>query len=295
MKRKGRIGLLVGIALVLVALLALTGVTQASPSGTGAVCPAGNVKSNVGSGYEYSDGSAWINAAEQSVCWGANPGYEVTGSCIKIGGPGGGSLLWFGPGDGCAGPFEYAASHAVVYTSQLPPEPTPTLPPGEPTPTPPPGRPTPTPIWEPTPPNWPLCWPRIEVGVTGCVPSGGSISQWFEGRVLSDRTWKGETLLIDADYDTTYEFRWWSPSTGPLTIGYVTTDKEVKGALTCPTKLLTYPFPCVGEPTPVPPPPELPETGFAPLANPLFIANMVILGILILVAGVYALRKLNVS
>jgi len=287
------IGLLVGVALVLLALMALTiGATQASPRFTGAVCPQGDVKINIGPGYEYTDGSATITGDANSVCWTAAPGYEITSVCIKIGGPGGGSLIDGGSGNGCGGPYAYGISHVVVTTDELPPEPTPTLPPSEPTPTLPPGPgPTPTsPPWEPTPPNWPLCWPRINVGLSGCVPEGGAISQWFEGNVLSDRKWVGEIQLYDVNFESTYLFKFWSQATGSLTIGEITTGKEIKGQTTCEVHDIVLDFPCAG-PTPVPPPPQLPVTGIAQLTNPWVIFSAVGMLGAIAAAGAVRLKK----
>ncbi|KPJ70019.1 hypothetical protein AMJ51_02675 [Microgenomates bacterium DG_75] len=90
---------------------------------TGAVCPHGNVKYEVPEGYEYTDGSATVSGDENQVCWSATSGFQVTGVCIKIGGPGGGSLIWEGPGDGCGGPYDYGISHVVVNTEETPPPP----------------------------------------------------------------------------------------------------------------------------------------------------------------------------
>lgn len=84
----------------------------------GAVCPDGNVKYEIGSGYEYNDGSATITGDGDSVSWEATPGYTITGVCIKIGGPGGGSLINPDPADGSAGPFAYDISHVVVTTDE---------------------------------------------------------------------------------------------------------------------------------------------------------------------------------
>jgi uncharacterized repeat protein (TIGR01451 family)/fimbrial isopeptide formation D2 family protein len=85
---------------------------------TGAVCPDGNVKYEIGSGYAYNDGSATITGDGDSVSWTATAGYTITGVCIKIGGPGGGSLIDPNPADGSAGPFAYDISHVVVTTDQ---------------------------------------------------------------------------------------------------------------------------------------------------------------------------------
>ncbi len=100
------------------------------------VCPSGNVKYEIGGGYEYNDGSGWIEGGEFRVCWGANEGYRVIGVCIYVGGPDKDSRqISLGPGDGCwNNPEKYGISHVVLYTESIP-EPTPTKTPIEPTPT----------------------------------------------------------------------------------------------------------------------------------------------------------------
>ncbi len=138
---------------VLVVLTVVSLVTGATTLAQGAnVCPAGNVKFEVASGYEYNDGSGWIEANEDRACWGANEGYEVVGVCIYIGGPGKEErLINLGPGDGCwDNPEKYGISHVVLYTEEIP-EPTPTDIPPEPTPT----EVFPTETPEPTPTDLP--------------------------------------------------------------------------------------------------------------------------------------------
>lgn len=46
----------------------------AGATGTGAVCPAGNVKLNIDSGYEYNDGSGTINGNGTTVTWAPTAG-----------------------------------------------------------------------------------------------------------------------------------------------------------------------------------------------------------------------------
>ncbi|MGI6278569.1 MAG: hypothetical protein ACOYJ8_02055 [Patescibacteria group bacterium] len=115
------------------------------------VCPPGNVKYEIGGGYEYNDGSGWIEASEFRVCWGANEGYRVIGVCIYVGGPDKDSRqISLGPGDGCwNNPEKYGISHVVLYTEAIP-EPTPTDVPPEPTPTGTPSEPTATATSTPT-------------------------------------------------------------------------------------------------------------------------------------------------
>jgi hypothetical protein len=84
--------------------------------GEGAVCPPGNVKLNIGSGYEYSDGSATITGDANSITVIVAPGHTLVSICIKIGGPGGGSTIFFYEA-GTYGPFEYGISHVVVTTT----------------------------------------------------------------------------------------------------------------------------------------------------------------------------------
>ena len=143
---------------VLVVLMVVSLVAGATTLAQGAnVCPAGNVKFEVPSGYEYNDGSGWIEASEDRACWGANEGYRVTGVCIYVGGPDKEErLINLGPGDGCwDNPEKYGISHVVLYTEEIP-EPTPTDIPPEPTPTDVPPEPTPTEVPpEPTPTNVP--------------------------------------------------------------------------------------------------------------------------------------------
>lgn len=86
------------------------------------VCPPGDVKYETGSGYEYSDGSGFvtiipgINSGHNSTTWSAEECYTITGVCIKIGGPGGGTLIYPDPVIGAAGPYAYDISHVVLTT-----------------------------------------------------------------------------------------------------------------------------------------------------------------------------------
>ena len=103
-------------------LFLLPNLSQAQACGEGAVCPPGNVKYEVGSGYEYTDGSASITANADTTSWSATAGYTITNVCIKIGGPRGGSLQYPDPAAGTAGPYgSDGISHIVVITE---PEPT---------------------------------------------------------------------------------------------------------------------------------------------------------------------------
>jgi len=121
------------LGLVVVVFLLVGTTTMAEGA---SVCPSGNVKYEIGGGYEYNDGSGWIEGGEFRVCWGANEGYRVIGVCIYVGGPDKGSRqISLGPGDGCwNNPEKYGISHVVLYTESIP-EPTPTKTPIEPTPT----------------------------------------------------------------------------------------------------------------------------------------------------------------
>ncbi|GEM_PF-2102044 len=88
------------------------------------VCPDGNVKYEVSEArYEYTDGSATVTiypssrGSKNSASWQAAEGYEIVGVCLKIGGPGGGSLK-NGLTDG-GGPFDYDISHVVITTRPI--------------------------------------------------------------------------------------------------------------------------------------------------------------------------------
>ncbi len=117
------------IGTILLVLFFLAPVAYDVLGANGAVCPPGNVKYEIGSGYEYNDGSAEISGDAKEVCWEANDGYQVTSVCIKIGGDGG-SLIMIGPGDGCAGSYDYGISHVVTYTGpSASPLPSPSIPP----------------------------------------------------------------------------------------------------------------------------------------------------------------------
>ena len=80
------------------------------------VCPPGDVKYNIGTGYEYTDGSATISGGKRIVYWSAAQGCEVIHVCIKIGGPGGGSLINPDPSLGEWATGTYDISHVVLQT-----------------------------------------------------------------------------------------------------------------------------------------------------------------------------------
>lgn len=125
--------LLLLVASVL-ALLAIGVVAAAAaPLACGVTCPAGDVKWEEGSGYEYTDGSATIEGDANSVTITITDGYVFVSGCIKIGGPGGGSLITIS-GPGTYGPYAYGISHVVVSTDPEPPTDTP-VPSDTPTPT----------------------------------------------------------------------------------------------------------------------------------------------------------------
>jgi hypothetical protein len=156
------------VALMIVSLVGVTTLAQGVN-----VCPAGNVKYEIGGGYEYNDGSGWVEASEDRACWGANEGYGVTGVCIYVGGPDNEErLINLGPGDGCwDNPEKYGISHVVLYTEAIL-EPTPTDTPVEPTPT--IVEPTPTEVPpEPTPTDTPPEPKETEVPTPNGLPSTG--------------------------------------------------------------------------------------------------------------------------
>jgi len=157
--------------LVVLMIVSLVGVTTLAQGVN--VCPAGNVKYEIGGGYEYNDGSGWVEASEDRACWGANEGYGVTGVCIYVGGPDNEErLINLGPGDGCwDNPEKYGISHVVLYTEAIL-EPTPTDTPVEPTPT--IVEPTPTEVPpEPTPTDTPPEPKETEVPTPNGLPSTG--------------------------------------------------------------------------------------------------------------------------
>lgn len=116
------------VMLVLLMLITLfvgyAPIAKASPQVTGAVCPPSNVKYNIDGGYEkdQNDETAFVEGDEDEVTITAAPGNVVVGVCIKIGGPGGGSLI-FVDGAGTYGGYAYGISHVVVTTKpEEPPE-----------------------------------------------------------------------------------------------------------------------------------------------------------------------------
>ena len=173
-------------------------------------------------------------------------------------------------------------------------------PPTEPTPTP-PTEPTPTPGPRITPtPDWPLCWPRKEVVITGCPPSDLKVSQWINfdplsqeptGEKLSDRPWSGEMLLYDLEYETTYGWWGWSEGTGWIWLFSDITGREKAWWLPCDILHNEYHFQC---PAPTPPPvPELPETGYTPqVKSPLLAIAALAVGVLFIGgARILSLRR----
>jgi hypothetical protein len=118
----------------------------------GKVCPKGNVKKEVPGNYEYNDGTGWIESGLFQARWGANSDYEIGKVCIKIGGPGGGTLVWPNAQAGSwTNPTKYGISHVVLYRGEV--SPTPTL---TPTPT---DVPTPTLTATPVPSETPTLTP----------------------------------------------------------------------------------------------------------------------------------------
>jgi len=86
------------------------------------VCPPGDVKYETDGGYEYTDDSGFVtivpavDSGHNSAEWSPEECYTITGVCIKIGGPGGGSLIYPDPVIGAAGPYGYDISHVVLTT-----------------------------------------------------------------------------------------------------------------------------------------------------------------------------------
>ena len=82
------------------------------------VCPPGDIKYEIDEGaYEYTDGTATISGDETTIYWSANEGCTVTNVCIKIGGPGGGSLINPDPSLGQWTTETYGISHIVINTN----------------------------------------------------------------------------------------------------------------------------------------------------------------------------------
>jgi len=110
------------IRITLIAIVAsLLLVALASAAKVGAVCPAGDVKYEAGSGYEYTDGSATITLSPDNMTATISvaAGYTLDGWCVKIGGPGGGSTI--SPSGTSYTSTTYAISHVVVSTSSTTP------------------------------------------------------------------------------------------------------------------------------------------------------------------------------
>lgn len=87
-----------------------------------AVCDPGNVKGNVSGSViviEYTDNSATISGNNRTVYWAPKAGFEVGVVCVKIGGPGGGTLISPDPDAGTWTTSTYDISHMVVYTTPL--------------------------------------------------------------------------------------------------------------------------------------------------------------------------------
>jgi len=114
---------LVTILVVMLALVSAPAAFAARPDGS-SHCPEGNVKSEGGSGYAYSDGSGWIIFDKDSAEWGANERHTIVAVCIKTGGKRGGILYNPNPETGSwNNPEKWAVSHVVIYTEERPPEP----------------------------------------------------------------------------------------------------------------------------------------------------------------------------
>ncbi len=76
------------------------------------VCPAGNVKYEAGSGYEYNDGSGGVTVLGGSANWGPTAGYEITQVCIKAGQ----DLFYPNTNSGTFSTPKKDISHIVLYT-----------------------------------------------------------------------------------------------------------------------------------------------------------------------------------
>lgn len=107
--------------LTILILLVWADLAIASES-SGAVCPPGNVKFEADGGYEYTDDSATITLSDNamSATWSPEPNCAVSAVCIKIGGPGGGSLVNPDPNTRSWSSDTYAISHVVLTTQCAP-------------------------------------------------------------------------------------------------------------------------------------------------------------------------------
>ena len=82
------------------------------------VCPPGDIKYEIDEEiYEYTDGTATISGNATTIYWSATEGCTVTNVCIKIGGPGGGSLIHPDPSLGQWTTETYGISHIVISTN----------------------------------------------------------------------------------------------------------------------------------------------------------------------------------
>ena len=90
---------------------------------------------NVCTGYDvkidepgtYEGPEATLVVTKEKSTWTAKLGYEIVGACVKIGGPGGGTLISFDDGDGSYTTDSYDISHTAISFKKIetpePPEP----------------------------------------------------------------------------------------------------------------------------------------------------------------------------
>ncbi len=115
-----RIGMiLLGLALCLL-LWGIALHADAQDTAAGAVCAPGNVKFEVGSGYEYTDNTATVIVTPDGLTteWQGKLPSLVTFVCVKIGGPGGGTLVYPDPATMTWTSDSYAISHVVLTTER---------------------------------------------------------------------------------------------------------------------------------------------------------------------------------
>ena len=82
---------------------------------------------NVCTGYDvkvdepgtYDGPEATLVVTKEKATWIAKPGYEIIGACVKIGGPGGGTLISFDGGDDSYATESYDISHAAVSFKKI--------------------------------------------------------------------------------------------------------------------------------------------------------------------------------
>ncbi len=144
--------------------------TPSASNSSSSVCPRGDVKVEIdGSKVEYTNNNAtFITFNTRTLSWTVADGYKIDSICIKIGKGGVDEFLLYpnaSSGTFTLNPEQHDISHAVLYTSRIPPFPTLTPVPCNCSPTPSPRvspypSPIPSPIPSPTPTETPVASPQ---------------------------------------------------------------------------------------------------------------------------------------